>query len=269
MYAILCNRRFGAGLVIGFWLLALLALNAQADPAAINTNITIRLVMSTTNTGSGNSIRIAKDPRDDTLYYLRFNGDIYRVNGSAAGGSASSSRVYSSLDHGITNSAQGMAFGPDGSLYIVGNFTTPDGNSTFARVGRGTPNGSGGRTWSLCAQTSPYPRSRTAFDHVFNGIIVSPDGASVYLNSGSRTDHGEVQSVGGVFPDLREAPLTAKIFRLPASGTNLFLPNDIDVLRSSGYIYAEGPEIPLISRSPPMAISWPETTVRTAICPMS
>ncbi|MBM3839695.1 MAG: hypothetical protein FJ398_17350 [Verrucomicrobia bacterium] len=62
----------------------------------------------------------------------------------------------------------------------------------------------------------------------------------LYVNSGSRTDHGEVQSGGGAFPDTREVPLTAKIFRLPTRGSNLALPNDADALRNAGYLFCEG-----------------------------
>ena len=41
----------------------------------------------------------------------------------------------------------------------------------------------------------------------------------VYAKAGSRTDHGEVPTSGGRYPGLRETPLTARIFRLPATGT--------------------------------------------------
>ena len=53
-----------------------------------------------------------------------------------------------------------------------------------------------------------------------------PDGAWVFVNSGSRTDHGEVQDNDGSFPDAREGPLTSRIFRLPADGEGITLPND-------------------------------------------
>src|SRR5205814_4808046 len=56
----------------------------------------------------------------------------------------------------------------------------------------------------------------------------------------SRTDHGEVEDVGGVFPNTREVALTAKIFRLPATASNVLLPNDTNALRDAGYIFAEG-----------------------------
>src|SRR6185369_4544943 len=92
----------------------------------------------------------------------------------------------------------------------------------------------------LLARTEPYPQSKTSFDHVFNGIVVSPDGRDIYVNAGSRTDHGEIHSVGGLFPGMRDVALTAKIFRLPANGSNIFLPNDDGALRRAGYIFAEG-----------------------------
>ena len=183
---------------------------------------------------------MAKDPRNNDLYYSKFNGDIYRITLQPGNGASTSAKLYGAADHGIPDSAQGMAIGPDGTIYLVGNFTTNSGNSTFARIVKGVPQSSGARVWSLLARTEPYPRSRTAFDHVFNGIIVSPDGNWVLINSGSRTDHGEVEDVGGAFPNTREVGLTAKILRLPATASNLVLPNDITALRNAGYVFAEG-----------------------------
>src|SRR6185503_7131169 len=119
---------------------------------------------------------------------------------------------------------QGMAFAPDGTLYLVGN--TNDGLDNFATIRRGTRLADGGRAWSTLAQSARYPRSNTAFDHQWNGIAVSPDGRFVYLASGSRTDHGEEQTSGGRFPGLRETPLTARIFRVPAAAGGILLPND-------------------------------------------
>src|SRR5438128_326349 len=211
----------------------------RSAPFVVNTNLQMRLVMVTTNDTGAHSVRIAKDPRNDQLYYLKFNGDIYQVDLRPGDGASTSTRVYGSADHGITNSAQGMAVGPDGTIYVVGNFTTDGGNQTLARIMKGVPDGSGGRKWSLLARTEPYPLS-LEFDHVFNGIVVSRDGHDIIVNSGSRTDHGEVQFTRGRFPNLREVALTAKIFRLPAAGADLFLANDDAALRGAGYIFAEG-----------------------------
>ena len=70
--------------------------------------------------------------------------------------------------------------------------------------------------------------------------VVSPDGNFISVNSGSRTDHGEEQSIGGLFPDTREVALSAKIFRPPARGSGLLLPNDPVALLWTGYVFAEG-----------------------------
>jgi hypothetical protein len=215
------------------------AQNAHSAPFVINTSLQLRLVMHTTNSSGASSIRIVKDPRNDQLYYLKENGDIYRVNLMPGSGASTSVRVFTTADHTISG-ASGVAIGPDGTIYLVGNTTTNSGNQTFATIVKGATNGGGQRIWSFLARTQPYPRSRTAFDHVFNGIVASPDGSFIYVNSGSRTDHGEVQSVNGMFPNTREVALTAKIFRLPAGASNLVLTNDISVLRNAGFVFAEG-----------------------------
>jgi len=213
---------------------------ARAAPSLLNSNLQLRLILNTTNASGARPIRIAKDPRNNDLYYSKFNGDIYRITLRPGHGTSTSTKVYGGADHGILDSAQGMAIGPDGTIYVVGNFTTNAGNSTFARIVKGVPGAADQRVWSILAQTEPYPRSRTAFDHVFNGIIVTADGNWVLVNSGSRTDHGEVQDLGGLFPNTREVALTAKVFRLPTNASNLLLPNDTNALRSAGYIFAEG-----------------------------
>ena len=211
---------------------------ACAAPSTLNTNLQVRLLLNTT--GSVHSVRIAKDPRNNQLYYLKLNGDIYRIAVMSGDGTSTSSLMYSSADHRLAQNVQGMAIGPDGTIYLVGNDSTNGGQYTIGRIVKGTPNGGGGRDWSLLAQTEPYPLSNTYFDHLFNGIIVSLDGANIYVNSGARTDHGEVQSSGGVFPNTRDVPLTAKIFVLPTSASGLLLPNDLAALRAAGRIFAEG-----------------------------
>ena len=211
----------------------------HASPVVLDTNLQIRLVMYTTNSSRAPSTRIANDPRNNQIYYLKENGDIFQLN-LAPGSGSTSTRLYTAANHRIAGSALGMAIGPDGTIYIVGNTTTNSGKSTFAQVMQAVPSPTGGRTWSSLATTEPYPRSLTAFDHLMSGLAVSPDGRFLYLNSGSRTDHGEIESTGGLYPGLREAALTAKILRLPLNSTNLVLPNDLATLRNSGFVFAEG-----------------------------
>src|SRR5204862_7974927 len=126
------------------------------------------------------------------------------------GPTSTSTKVYSAADHGLSTSFEGLAIGPHGTIYISNN-TTTNSTYTFARIMKGVPGISGPRTWSLLARTEPYPMTQTGvFDHLVNGLIVSPDGQSLFVNSGSRTDHGEEQNTGGLYPGLRDVALTAK-----------------------------------------------------------
>src|SRR6266567_3433706 len=104
---------------------------AQSAPVLLNTNLQIRLIMNTTN-GGPNSVRLAKDPRNNQLYYLKINGDIFRVNLQPGSGSTST-KVYGSTDHGLNSSVEGFAIGPDGTIYVLGNINTNT-TMTFARI---------------------------------------------------------------------------------------------------------------------------------------
>src|SRR6266480_6271632 len=117
--------------------LLLAATPLRAAPVSLNPNLQIRLVLNTTNATGSASIRIAKDPRNNDLYYSKFNGDIYRITLQPGNGTSTSTKLYGAADHGIPDSAQGMAIGPDGTIYLVGNFTV--GNSTYAKIMKGVP----------------------------------------------------------------------------------------------------------------------------------
>src|SRR5690242_7937258 len=93
---------------------------ARSTPTVLNTNLVLSLVLNTTNCSGAPSVRIARDLRSDQLYYLNANGYIFKVDLLPAGGSTSST-VYSAADHGLSSSALGMAIGPDGTIYVVGN----------------------------------------------------------------------------------------------------------------------------------------------------
>ncbi|MFN6486402.1 MULTISPECIES: PQQ-dependent sugar dehydrogenase [unclassified Nostoc] len=207
--------------------------SVNAAPQALRSDIKIRNIINTLSVSP--SVRIAKDPRNNTLYYLKRNGDIYRVNLALL----NSTLVYNTSNHNV-GETQGMAIGPDGTIYLVGNADLVN-NQTKAIIVKGVINSiTGQRTWSTLAKSAGYPKSKTAYDHRFNGVVVSPDGNFIYVNSGSRTDHGEVQSVDGQYPNTREVGLTACILRLPTNGKNLFLANNRATLKTAGYIFAEG-----------------------------
>ncbi len=129
----------------------------------------------------------------------------------------------------------GLAVAADGRIFVVGNQAVDKQNRGIVR--RGIPSGASYQ-WQTVAQTELYPLSGTPFDHQFNGIVVSPDQKFLYVNSGSRTDHGEVESFEGAFPDTREVALTARIFRLPIGATDITLANDEAAL--APYVFARG-----------------------------
>jgi glucose/arabinose dehydrogenase len=215
-------------------LTGLVASSLPAAPTALRGDITVRHILDTG--GGGNSIRIARDPTDGFLYYLRQSGSIYRLTVEDGSGSTSQ-RIYQGSDTGIS-SATGFAFGPDGTVYIVGNQATGNTNVATIRAGVRSSPGADARVWATVARTESYPRSNTAFDHNWNGITVSPDGGHIFVAAGSRTDHGEVQAAGGAFPDVREVALTARIFRIPSSTRDLLLENDEDAIRD--YVFVRG-----------------------------
>lgn len=208
-------------------------IGVNVAPQALRPDIKVRNIINTLSVSP--SVRIVKDPRNNTLYYLKRNGEIYRVNL----GSSTSTLVYNSSNHNLAET-QGMAIGPNGTIYLVGNANLVN-DQTKAIIAKGVINSSTGqRIWSILAKSANYPKSKTAYDHRFNGVVVSLDGNFIYVNSGSRTDHGEVQSVDGLYPNTREVGLTACILRLPSNGNNLFLANNRATLKTSGYIFAEG-----------------------------
>lgn len=185
-------------------------------------------------------IRIAKNPVDGGLYVLatsqpdgRNPGStnlIYRLD-PTDDGTFDLTTMLEGEDHEAPRPV-GMAFGPDGTLYIVGNAEVGTRHTQIV-IRRGTPSGSGWE-WSTVATSEPYLFSLTYFDHRANAIAVTPDGSSLIINSGSRTDHGEM------YDGVRDEGITSILLKVPADATDLELPNDREALRAGGYLYAEG-----------------------------
>jgi hypothetical protein len=212
------------------YVVALVAAPALAQPVPLAPNVDVQRLA----TVAGGTARVVHEATSGALYTLTTGGDVYRYVPPYASGV----RVASAAEHGLADNVQGLAIDATGTLFVVANPTS--GVNETGMIKRGTPDGNGGFTWTTVAQTASFVRSGTNFDHHMNGIVVSPDGASLFVNHGSRTEHGEVESNGGAAPGLREIPLTSVILRVPASASGLVLPNDEAALRASGVLYADG-----------------------------
>lgn len=203
---------------------------AQPTPSRPRSGFTIRSLVR----ANGNPVRLSHDATTGDLYYLSMNGDVYKLQPPYS----QQSLVYSSLHHGLTGQVLGMEIGPDGSIYLVDNQVT--GALTKGIIKKGTRSQNGSTIWTILAQTVPYPRSATPFDHNVNGLAISPDGSFLYLNSGSRTDHGEEQNNNNQFPGLRESPITSAILRIPTNAQNVTIPNNEAALLAGGFLFADG-----------------------------
>ena len=211
---------------------------ASGGLTLLRTDIRVRRLMSL----PGNGTRLARDRKTGEFLLLLQDGNIQRIDLQAAGG-ATTRPLYTPTQIGLPagSNAHGMSLGPDGTLYLVSHLSQAVSPGTSrASVWKGVRGAGGARAWTRLAETASYPRSRTQYDHEWSGIVADPEGRFVYVNAGSRTDHGDVQTNGGAFPDARDVALTAGIFRLPTSANDLRLPNDDAALRSMGVVFARG-----------------------------
>lgn len=201
----------------------------QSMPVSLRSDVTVQFVMNVQKAAD----RVAKDPISKDIFYITTSGFVYQVKNIST--SPSEVQVYSAADHGI-DFLQGMLF-VDSTLFLIGNHII-DSTQYVGLIKKGVLNSAGVRVWSSVLNTEPYAQSWTWYDHGFSGIAVSSDKAWLYFSSGSRTDHGEEQNNYGLYPGMREVPLTSAIFRIPANSNNLYFPNDSAQL--APYLYADG-----------------------------
>ena len=193
----------------------------QLDPDNLPADVPIDDILAATSLG--------RDPTTDIRYALKTNGDITLVP---------SGTVYTAADHGFSRPSA-LFIDADGTFYVLKRIDLSGYNIATITKGEVDPSSSE-RTWFTLAETAPYERCDCIFNHEVNGLVVSPDNRSLFINSGSRTDHGEVQDGNGAFPDLRETALTSVVLRVPTDARDLVLPNDRDALRTQGFLFAEG-----------------------------
>ena len=125
-------------------------------------------------------------------------------------------------------------------LFLCGNTIENNNRGTRGKLVRFSITPKNKPSLTVVFNTEPYGLNATTWDHGWNALEMSPDGRYIFVNSGSRTGHGEIQDDKGVYPNARDNALTTKIFRIPVDAQNLVLPNDSDKLKSAGYLYAEG-----------------------------
>ncbi len=125
---------------------------------------------------------------------------------------------------------RGIVFDSKGTLYIL---AVRGGGNVGVSIKKGVLMGTGpARTWSVLVSTSQgFPAGGTNFDHSFSGLAVSPDDASLFFSSGSRTDHGEMEAGSG------EVPLSSAVFKVPTA-TPTDMKNDMAAL--AGVLFADG-----------------------------
>jgi cytochrome c553 len=203
-------------------------------PKALRPDITITYVMPV----GPLAVRILQNPITNDLYYTTFEGDVFKINGLNTK-QPGSEKILSGKDHGISR-LQGAIFNKN-TLFLCGNVDTNNKRVTHGRMVRFEFNKSDSiPTMSVVFNTVLYGANKTIYDHGWNALAISPDGKYIYVNSGARTDHGEIQDNGGLFPGARDNSLTSKIFRFPIDAKDLLLTDDAAKLKADGYTYSEG-----------------------------
>lgn len=204
---------------------------AQSTPTPLRPDLTVSHLV----TVSGGATRLAFNKSDSSLYYSKYNGNIYKVIVPASG-IAYDTLVYSISDHGI-QAMQGMDIF-DSTIYVSGNID-PDSAYTIGKISAGKLQPNGTRIWYTVAQTVPYETSGI-FDHLLSGLKINENGDTLLICSGSRGDHNEIESRDSLFPGLRNLPITSLILQVPAASVNLIIPNDSAAMDALGIVFARG-----------------------------
>jgi hypothetical protein len=220
-------------IAIPFVLVAQPQSQTTSTPKSLRADISIEHFMKV----EPEAVRIIQHPVTKDIYYTTFFGDVIRIK--MVDGHPTSHKIISAEDHGITR-LQGAAFHKN-TLFLAGNINVNNNKGNKGRMVRyEIVPGDAKPAMTVVFNTIEYGANKTTFDHGWNALEISPDGKYIYVNTGARTDHGEVQDNGGEYPNARDNALTAKIFRFPIDSKDLLLADDVDKLKAEGYIYAKG-----------------------------
>ncbi len=181
------------------------------------------------------AVRVELNTIDSSLYYCTLNGEVYKI--LPKGSVPADSLVATFAEHGI-NHLTGFAM-HDSTMYLSGTreITGLPGYGTIARAKLQSNNT---YAWDTLMITETYENLGGTFDHSFGGLCLTPDADSIFIASGSRTDHGEVQDAGGMFPDTREVGLTSLILKIPVDTNNILIQNDSALIDASGFLFCRG-----------------------------
>lgn len=202
-------------------------------PVALRPDIKVEHVMEVDSL----AVRVLHNPVTGDLWYTTFDGKVFKIK-NVKTGKPEPELILTAKDHGIPR-LQGSAF-LNNSLFLCGNVSTSDNKSTKGRMVRYDLFPSKPAQMTVVFNTVDYGANKTIFDHGWNALEISPDGKYIYVNSGARTDHGEVQDNGGLYPNARDNNLTSKIFRFPVDVKDLLLTDDKAKLVADSFLYAEG-----------------------------
>ncbi len=205
---------------------------AKAQPVSLRTDVLVDSLMAI----QPYAVKIDYDSATTSLHYITFSGNVYQII-EEPGQPLRDTLIADENLHGI-NYLQGFVF-KDSMLFVCGNHKSPS-VPGYGIVACGVLQPDGSRMWHNVVTTSIYPSSAVLYDHAFSSIIVNAAGDSLIFASGARTDHGEIESTNGLYPNTRDVPLTTKLFTVPITAQNLCLPNDENALDSMGVIFAHG-----------------------------
>jgi len=205
---------------------------SQSTPVALRPDILIEKFIDV----EPNAVRLLIHPVSGDFYYTTFEGGVFHI--TKKNGSLISEKILTVDDHGI-NKLQGAAFAGS-ELFLCGNTIENNNRGTRGRLVRFPILPNSIPKMMVVFNTEAYGLNATTWDHGWNALVVSPDKQFIFITSGSRTGHGEIQDDKGVYPNARDNALTTKIFRIPVKAENLVLPNDLNKLKADSYLYAEG-----------------------------
>lgn len=201
-------------------------------PIALRPDVKVEKVMDIGKLG----VRLLRNEKTGEFWYTTFDGNVFKIENFDSPNVAEI-KVFSAEDHGITR-LQGAAF-LNNTLFLCGNISANNGKGTKGRMvkynlSKKEP------SLTEVFNTVEYGTNATTFDHGWNALVISKDKKFIYVNSGARTDHGEVQDNKGAYPNARDNALTANVFKIPIKAENLLLSTDEKKLKADGYLFAEG-----------------------------